>query len=193
MSILAVALAVSAVSYTPPPAIQHDAIRKIMCDQGQGTAFVIADGVLVSAEHVTENTGCFDLLTKQEIRTYHTDSLRDFSLSYMDTTGIVPMKYSCKRFRTGKSYYTFGYGAGRYMVNHLIGGKAYSPDDLSVGGQMGGWGGMRLLSGLMIGGQSGGPITDAKGIVHGINNVSNSYNIAYSYELADTVLCKRPR
>ena len=185
-------IATAALSFVPSPMINHDSVRKVLCKEGQGTAFVIGTGILATAEHVGELTSCKDAETGEPYTTYHRDGLRDFALLSGNTRSLKPLPYDCTRFKTGQSYFSFGYGRGRYMVHHLIAGAEYSPEDLQVGEDMFGWGGMRFLTGLIVGGQSGGPVTDENGNVVGINNVSNEGSRAYSYELADTILCKRP-
>lgn len=178
---------------TPDPAMNLEAVRKVVCDYGTGTAFVVAPNTLATADHVVEAKNCKDAATGQKLFAYHRDGKHDFALVTMDTGDIVPIKYSCRRFRTSGVYYSYGYGRGTFMQNRLVASKAYTDDKFLVRGMYGlsYAPGMREFEGIIIGGQSGGPIVDDYGIAHGINNAGNAYGKGWSYELADTELCNR--
>lgn len=171
------------------PATPITAIRKIECGRWQGTATVIAPGVLLSVDHVTSPGWCVDTASGRVAKVYIADKEKDFSLLEMDTTGIMPMKYTCSRFMQGQFYWAYGYGRGQYQIRTQLARDYYSKDETLADGTK--FPGMRLLGGSLEHGMSGGPIISSSGYVYGLNNISNGWTHSYSRELADTPLCKK--
>lgn len=173
------------------PEQEITAIRKIVCGgRWQGTATVIAPGILMSVNHVTSPGTCVDEESGKIAKVYLQDADKDFSLLFMDTTGIMPIKYTCSKFKTGQAYYSYGYGRGKYQIRTQIAKDYYSTDEQLQDGAK--FPGMRFLIGSLEHGMSGGPIISSSGYIYGLNNISNGWSRSFSRELADTPLCKKP-
>lgn len=162
-----------------PVNTETGAILAIVCNEGFGTGFVVADNTVATALHVASLHNCRIGQNGRRIKLYVADTKHDFALMTTDTTGMAHIPYSCVRYNNKQHYFAFGFGDGRPMLQRLTGTK-HRED------------GMRMLLGTLISGQSGGPVVDGKGVVHGINNASNYYwGLSWSAELADTPLCRR--
>lgn len=166
---------------------QHN-VRMIYCGDYLGTAFVVDKNLLATARHLTHGRVCTDAQTGVRLTMSSEDDKHDFSLVSMDTGDIKPLSWSCKRFHTGSMYNSFGYGHGEWSHTVMVATKNHSDDDLDVGDTF--VPGMRVLIGDLISGMFGGPVVDKDNVVHGINNVSGGA-LAFSFELADTSLCRR--
>lgn len=190
----------SPLGYAPviihPPTVNLSAVRPIKCNEGSGTGFVIADDVLATALHVANATNCKDAETGVTLTTYHEDAANDFALMSGDYPNGGPfIKYSCGSFKVGKTYLSLGFRR-MFRLDTLVATGQYSPADYVVSGMP--MPGMHKFKGGIVFGMSGGVIFNPDdGKVHGINNVaawdrSGRISETYSYELKNTILCKKP-
>lgn len=199
--LIAVMISLSLLSYKPnnPQLVQDDfsnqeitinleMIRHVTCispdglSGGFGTAVFINDNMFVTAAHVSNNRICRDTQTGTLLTQYYVDEEDDIALLTATTGPGNPIRFTCERFRTGQTYFTLGYVDGQLILNRLVATDDYGNVIFNH---------LRRLNGLLIPGQSGGPIIDENGIMVGINNVTNlTREYAYSRELADTVLCE---
>jgi hypothetical protein len=186
------------------PTVNLTAIRWLSCVNTEGraymgTGFFVAKDTLATALHVGRGK-CVDTATGKPALLYYQENGRDFALMKLEVNVGPYIKYSCKRFESGKDYNSYGYSS--YLQSRVIfrqsklqaqadyqrfdiEGKTYLP--------------MRHLYGPMVFGHSGGPVVDADGYALGMNNVGGTWfgmlntGHAYSTELADTTLCRRPK
>lgn len=181
-----------------PPDVNLSAIRSIECaDYSYGTGFVVADGVVVTARHVTVDsdqkpTQCKDAVTGVPLVTYLRDEEHDLAL--MKPAGPLfvyyPLKYDCQPYKIGTvAFYghrpeSFRQNFANYLGKHTnVTFKGY-PSILKVA----------ILDGDAAAGMSGGPgIQDGyvRGIVTGKewDNEGNPLKV-FSTELSNTALCK---
>jgi hypothetical protein len=180
-----------------PPDVDLSAIRSIRCDDGSyGTGFVINNGVIATARHVTVDENdkpltCWDRQSGSPLVTYHRDKAHDFALMSGYTGVYYPLKYDCKPYEKGLVQ-MYGHRPESFRQHNLTSTGSYTNKNFSVGG-IGTMPGMRKLEGVALPGLSGGPGIQ-NGYVRGIVNVGerDRYGITrlvYSYELKDTVLC----
>lgn len=192
--------------FAPPPTLNLSAIRSIECDDGWGTGFLIGKNTLATALHVGGMTNCHDRETSTPLKMYYNDEKHDFALMTGDYPDMPYFRVDCKGFKTGANYYSFGQtpyaGRGVFMFRGalMVAQSDYTGKDFKVQMEDGvkNMPGMRHIVGNMVPGMSGGPITDVlTGSVEGINNVGNTNMLGwpgldgYSFELKNTVLCKR--
>lgn len=181
---------------SPIPTVNIDAIRRISCYGGHaiGTAFVIGPNILATAAHMTDQNDCIDSITGTPLQEYHRDEAHDFALVSSPTyLTRYPIRYSCDRFNDKEQYLSYGNGRGIFSMFILTADKEYTDESFMAGGlgkAKRSVPGMRHLAGAMPGGQSGGPIVDLRGNAHGLNNISDTWFNGYSFEFADTILCK---
>lgn len=200
-------LALFGLALQPAPASHHagmypgmenlSVVRYLRCNEGTGSGFIAADGVIATALHVASMTGCRDAETGNEYKTYHRDTVHDFALMGGVTPDMAPAKVDCKGYVSGKSYVALGITSfqERSALFRRVTLTANGYENIVVGGME--VNGIRQLDGYIVPGMSGGPIDDAEtGKVVGITNVGYFGNngdplgISYSYELKDTILCK---
>lgn len=201
MLLAAIALATSTPtdniqSFTRPPAMDISAIRRIQCDHWSGSGFLIADGIMVTADHVMNGaTGCVDQASGSKLLTYKTDKAHDLALVTGPglPTDIPYVRISCSRFVTGEKYLAYGitsFAQPRSIVrnNVLTATADYTPkgytfsDGMKVEGA-------RYFIGYAAPGMSGGPVADINGYAHGLVTGGSAYFSVY-YEFADGILCK---
>jgi len=192
-------------SAVPPalPTLAENPIRLIECNEGQGSGFVVGKDIIATAAHVAESTGCYDVGSHRFVRPYYVDHQHDFALLTADISDtVVPIKYNCKRYKTNREYTSYGWTSydTTKLTEHMrsaVAKKNYSTSDMVVSMP---WGtvslpGARHLDGGALPGMSGGPVM-RNGIAYGLNNYGNMTIFGptgenYSFELADTILCKR--
>lgn len=186
---------------TPPaPTISFKNILRVTCGNPNdpdsvslGTAFYVGKGVFVTAYHVVKDKlVCVDdsgvILPVGLVDEKHDAAF--FIMPNREAYTTDGISYSCSGFKHDKIYYSIGYAYGSELqMNKLKATKEKSNNEFIVGGIA--LPNMRLLTGLLIPGMSGGPIVDGDGIAYGINNVTGLFGTkAYSYELKETALCK---
>ena len=187
------------------PTVNISAVREIECDSWYGSGFQIADNVIATALHVASGDNCRDVATGKHLLLYKSDPKHDFSLMTGDLPKDKPyIKYSCQPYTTDADYMAIGisgYGWGyehkyRFIREYtLTARKDYTDNKFFLAGSATPSPGMRVLTGKAAPGISGSPILDVNGYAHGILNAGgNLFGIpmspSYSYELADTILCK---
>lgn len=189
-------------SFTGQPLTVLSAIRQIDCDEGQGSGWMIADNVMVTARHVATATNCKDNLTGAPLKMYKEDPAKDLAL----VTGRLPrlgeyIKYSCAGYRPGSEYdvygwSSFGYPETIFRHHRVVATDQFSTEDekLRDGTSMPG---MRKFKGYTVPGMSGSPYMK-DGVAYGIVNVGYSGKFfgipvvmpkAESYELKGSFLC----
>lgn len=188
----------SKLSKSPEPTLIVGYIQKIECLKendrfASGTIFYIGNDTFITAHHVVENRPlCRDYFTKEEMVIDRVSERHDLAtVKFKNLTGLGShgMKISCKGFKKGKTYNSFGFALGTvFVMNNFKATGKFTKADYKVNEKL--YVGMRELKGMLIPGMSGGPIIDAAGNVVGINNVtSHAGTKAFSYELKDTFLC----
>ncbi len=209
MSIVAAFLMLSAsgmqeVPYFTPDTFNVSVVRHISCSLGSGSGFIVDDDVIATALHVADLGGCKDTATGQVLTTYVRDEVNDFALM----SGVLPnMPYarvSCKGYEQGKQYMSYGYSSFRAAepllraaIHNALGDYTDDSFEVREGMKTVKMPGLAHLEGYIVPGTSGGPIATLDGKVTGINNVGyqtpwgTPLGQTYSYELKNTVLCKK--
>lgn len=196
------------VSPSPEPDVNLSGIRLISCNEGSGTGFVVGENVLATALHVARMTGCKDSRTGDALATYHRDPTNDFALMVGTYPKLLTMRWSCEGYKVHDRY--DAYGISGYGINmsvfrqYKVIATSTITDENFLVGKMDGSSkrvpvpGMRELRGYIVPGMSGGPIARSdNGLIVGMNNVGTFFfdflvqNVAYSFELKNTILCKR--
>ena len=182
----------------PVPSVQ-ETVRHVKCGPGNGSAFVVGDDIVATANHVAihvvkEENNCVDAATGNKFRVYFQDPDNDFALMTVDLPDVEPVKYSCGHYEAGKSYTAYGYSSYQLpslqfpAEPHVATGKMAKIFNWDVA----------ELKGYARPGQSGGMFVDDKtGRAIGMVNAGTLHIItgavmgtAYSVPLRNTVLCK---
>jgi len=179
-----------------PPAMDISAIRQIRCPGWTGTGFIIAKGVMATANHVMsmKEKNCVDSVTGIHLIPFKSDVAHDLTLVTGDFPADIPyVKYSCERFKPGQPYLT--YGVSSYKQNHtlmrndvILATKEHTGKDFKFSDGML-VAGARIFLGYQVPGESGGPVTDIYGYAHGLVTGGNDF-LSFNYEFADGILCK---
>lgn len=207
------AVVVFGLDSSPPPALPDlgakptvnlSAIREISCGDSRATGFMIADNTLATAYHVTDENKCVDRKTGEPLRVYHEEREHDFVLAQIDLKLPVYIDYDCSRYVTGVRYGSYGYSSypqteTLFRQSDMQAYPEYSGPGFMVK-SIGELPNLRRMYGPMVFGHSGGPVINyTTGKAHGMNNVGLTTFFgmyitghAFSTELADTILCRRP-
>jgi hypothetical protein len=144
-----------------------------------GTAFRVGNGLLLSVNHVTSQTGCF--IDGKPLVLRWKSPTEDFSM--LDGDDGPFLKVDCSGFIRGREYVAIGYARGLdkpTLVEMVATGETDDGESTLVG----------MFT--VIPGQSGGPIIDeTTGRVVGTVNAENfEEGISYSVPLSSTPICK---
>lgn len=160
-----------------------------------GTAFYIGDGKWVTARHVVRNEEengkpLFDGCKMGGLPIKVLDIGKghvDYALIQSDLVPPTRLVTSCDGFKQGRDYFATGFANGNpWQVTVRLtgtGSKSYWP---------GAGNNEEILRGNSVQGQSGGPVSDDRGVVLGIVSAGDSDGVPESIvlSLADTPLCK---
>lgn len=185
----------------PEPTVNLSAVRMIICDEGQGSGFLINDNVIATAAHVSNGTNCYDKETLMPLKEATVDKEHDFALMTGNLPDMPPIKYSCEGYKAGKvdayGYSDFNRANMLFrQVTLTVGGK--EDVHLDTGEIL--KGPRRLSDGYIVFGMSGGPHIQngyAVGLTNSGNYLESIFGVRYmlpkssGFELKDTVLCKR--
>ena len=171
------------VSYSTNPAIVQVVCRTPE-GTGRGTAFRISPELLVSVAHVTSIGNCS--IHDRPIKVLVEDREQDFALIRLP--GSEPsMKIDCGGYQWGKMYFAIGFARG--LPDRRILTLAGTGQRVKLEGRREPFG--LLAHNRVIPGMSGGAIVGADGRVVGlVNAYSLFFNISFSRELSDTILCR---
>lgn len=181
------------------PTVSLSAIRRITCDEGSGSGFLIADNVVATAFHVANLSNCKDQVTGEALNTYHTEEDDDFALMTGNLPDMPYLKPSCQGYQARGVYHAYGVtgywtGVPVFGAVTVIGTGGYMEVDFN--NDDGGLKRAAILKGYTVSGQSGGPIIDVlTGAVPGMVNAGSVdmfgglLGRALSLEFKDTVIC----
>lgn len=161
-------------------------VVQVTCKKSLGSAFYIGSGIYITAKHVAIEKGC--TVADQPIHVLVIGpNLNDFAMFSAAYFPPYRALISCVPFIEGDTYFATGFAAGRpwSVTQRLI-----ASNDRDVSKHL--WSGTTLLRGAFTAGQSGGPVTDNDGVVHGIVSAgpTDGETTALTLALADTILCK---
>lgn len=156
-------------------------IALVDCTNSAGTAFRISPHVLISAAHVTSDTGC--KINGQPYKLKKTSNL-DYSILYDERTGQY-LDVDCNGFVKDKVYQALGHPRALDQIIAIpIKSLGISYDHQAV------------LAGILEAqpGMSGGPVIDPDTMkVVGIVNAANwEDGLTFSLELKNTSVCATP-
>lgn len=153
-------------------------VVQVICSDARGSAFRINDHQLLTAAHVTSNTGC--KINGQPIVGV---SEKDLDFAVIELPGHGGMKVNCGGFQTGTYVFGVGFAGGnewQTMTRHYV---TYKDT----------YDGMRYLLGFpsVIPGMSGGVVMNSAGEAVGVVNRYNpGLPLSYSRPLKDTSVCR---
>jgi S1-C subfamily serine protease len=179
------------------PTVSVSAVRSIDCGDWIGSGFLIGEHVMATALHVVADTKeqCVDADTGARLYVYKTDPKNDLALVTSPDlpTNIPYIKISCKPFKAGQPYLSWGrtsYGMDQWnnvlnRMNVIVALKGYSDQILDDGTIMHH---VRKFDGPIAPGMSGGPVTDLHGYAYAVNNAGDQEQTVL-HEFADGMLC----
>jgi hypothetical protein len=195
--ILAALMGLTPLEMFPPMNTNLSVIRHIVCDNSSGTGFVTEQGIIATAAHVADDTGCMDADTRMTYKRYYVDAEHDLALMEGKTPVMPLMTLNCDGYKKGKTYFAYGYSNYKTMNTLLRKSRLKGRRDEAVTVKnIATLSETFRLDGYIVFGQSGGPILDENDAITGIVNVAsfdrsgNPTGEVYSTELKDTVLCK---
>lgn len=185
-----------------PPSINLSAIRYIYCPEPDGwvsgTGFLIADGVMATADHVAREMKdhiCYDQTdgVRIPLKPYKEDPQHDFALVSGNLPTDMPyVKYSCQKFVKGNQYHSYGitsygmeYPIARMNTIRFTGGYVDNTDAVE---DFPNSKGMGLFDTPIAPGMSGGPVLNEQDYAVAVNNAGNEKDTLL-FQLADTALC----
>lgn len=172
--------------------INLNTVKFIQCvttdgDHFAGSAFIVAKGRVVTADHVIHGAQSCTIDHKRVTLVSH-DLALDIAVLGVDLGEHPPiLEVSCDGFTLGEPYFALGFSKAQdFAMTKIIAEGSFD--------SMAGDDGQEVehlseIKGLMFAGMSGGPIIDMDGRVVGINNASDSDGHALSRSLSETALC----
>lgn len=192
----AVTLAAAHPADPSPYFLDNATILYVDCDDASGTAFYVGDGKFITARHVVlkgDNEHAPPAHCSINSKPVRIIELGRGKVDYALISAPVYPQYraivSCQPFQEGQAYFASGYASGNEWVvtQRLIGSSNHVTDrsDLDYGAS--------YLRGSTTAGQSGGPVSDNDGVVHGIvsGGPTDGMTEADILALADTPYCER--
>lgn len=187
------AVATPANSETPTPASQPNDLRadlspRIRCGDVTGTTWPVAPNLFVTAYHVTSHAtvACSLPATHEKAYILNEDTDADIAHLFVRKPREWYYSISCNGYIKGASYFGAGWPKEGFKVTPITAsGKSLTQD--------GYWWGEQIFDGPpgFEHGQSGGPVVDPTGVVHGIvNGGTDSGKESSSRSLSDTALCR---
>lgn len=180
---------------TPPVVtVEFARVRLIQCGLGKqarvGTAFVYAKDRVMTAWHVASPGNCLDVDTGQPLTLVKSEPELDFATMEMKIKGPVSSsRIDCTGFNTGKTYFSIGWAYGESLVmTTLHATPFYTPKSDMIQKMYAGT--LRILTGNIYKGMSGGVIIDENGDIVGMNQAT-AHNTGYSREMMYTYLCRK--
>jgi len=171
--------------------IDLKSVKLIFCGTNVGTAVVIDERTLLTANHVTEgNLACIDDVTGKVGTVSLRDSNNDIS-TIVFTPKTFPkehqLKISCKGFNKNEVYYAVGWERGTdLVVNRLKATGSFRTLGTTENSE---FEHVSVLIGRMVKGMSGGPVVDQDGKMVGMNTATDNIATAFSKAMRDTVFC----
>jgi hypothetical protein len=170
---------------------------------GKGTGVVVAQGRVLTADHVVLGAQECDLATgplipgidivgaSQLARVQESDAGHDWALLSVDTADRMPAPISCDGFASGALYFAVGYFNGDDLSVQAL--RATSmvwttppQPDFPFKDE-----GVRIFDGIATEGQSGSPVFDARGRVTGIIVIAVGKMRSGAVDLRNTSLCRK--
>lgn len=165
-------------------------------DGGHGTGTIIADGFILTANHVTKNaktiTITYDDGSKATATVaWNEDKGNDVAMLRADTHGIKPAKMSCDAPKAATPVFSYGYplyGKKVFSFGYIASEVELDPADSSAGST--------ILDMTLAPGNSGGGIWNDRGYLVGIADAvliapfGNSASLSgYSVEINSKTIC----
>lgn len=172
----------------PTTYLRPDLAPRIECGDVMGTAWPAGQHLLVTAYHVTREgkVACYLPTTGEKAYILAEDSNADIAYLYVAKPRAWHYAISCDPYVKGEDYYGAGWPIEGFTIAHV---RASGERALMTGY----WWGQYLFRGPQYfeHGQSGGPVIDRLGYVHGlVNGGTDDKVFSTSRALADTALCK---
>jgi hypothetical protein len=158
------------------PGDLYTQVNQVVCNEGKGTAFDIADGRMVSVAHVTKLTNC-----QIDGKAIDAKSEAGLDFSVIKAAQREGFPINCEGFKPGEWYFAIGHAKGWQWQTMMRLMATYQTES-----------GQTELLGppQVIPGMSGGPVLNAKGEVVGtVNRYHNFFPLSYSQPLKGTSLC----
>lgn len=170
-----------------PYFLDSSTVVQVVCTESLGTAFYIGQGLYITAKHVAVEAGC--TIHEKPIRVIVLGPKRnDFAMITAEYYPSYRAIISCDPFIEGHRYFATGYAAGRpwSVTDRLIASNDHFVEDAP-------WFNTTILRGSFTAGQSGGPVSDEDGVVHGIVSAgpTDGETTALTLAFHDTSICKK--